>query len=973
VSPPPGPVAVSVTGLAYGSLDVRTHTMISCGHCGGRHSTVAEVRGCVGNAPTPSSPSPGPTTTASTSTAPTTTRPRASRIEPVVLAPDWAHLAGPSALARNVIVSPGRTPPPPWAEATRIVVDGSPDALIKLRQARHQRTRLVIELAVEPPPPEPVLSVDYWHLAPDIELEGEALRHLVFGHAVDGRDPSAPTIDAVSLAVAAGASARAGGPGDVDTPSGPAWVDGGPLDWFNTDELGAPVIPAVHLTIGSLAPTGPAPPKADLAPDQLAAVAHGGGGARIIAPAGSGKTRVLTERARHLVADRGIDPSTICLLAFNVRAREEMQERTADLSGLEIRTLNSLALAITSGRAPFAPPVGRRPPRVVDEREVRRVLDDLVVGRRQAMADPLAVWLEALTATRLGLRSPSAVEQEFGGDVRDFAKVLPVFRDRLRQAGVVDFDEQILGAIEVLCTDPAARAVARRTCGVLLVDEFQDLTPAHVLLIRLLAGPAGEVFGVGDDDQTIYGYAGASPSWLIDFADLIPGSATHDLRVNYRCPPAVVDAASTLLSHNRRRIDKEIDHRPGRPAGDGDLEIVDDGDPLTATISRVTSLVDAGVVPADIAVLTRVNATLLGPMVLLGEAGIPTNAPVDANFLQRTGISGALAWLRIAVAPEQVLPGEALETAIRRPPRGISRRLAEWVGEQRSPRELERLAGRLKQARDQQKVLDFADDVRAIRGLASEGADTADLLTAIRDQVGLGQALDQRLDASRRSVDRSAHGDDLAALLAVAAVQPDPQLFPGWLAQHLEANEPDWSGVRLSTIHRVKGREWPHVIVHDATAGLMPHRLAADREEERRVFHVAITRGSERVLVTAGQPVSPFLAQLHQPRDPDAEPEPELRPAHTSAPVKPTREVPEVGGLAEASLREKLKSWRSDTARAAGAPAYVVFNDATLYELARTRPIDDDELLRVPGIGPVKVEKYGPAILSIIESALADE
>jgi len=943
--------------------------MISCGHCGDRHATVAEVRSC--------SAEPGKAMRADEPTAPTEDRTGPGAVsapEPVALLPDWAHLAGPASLARNLLVLPGQPAVGPWRDCPRIVVDDTPDGPAKVRAARRDRERVVIELAVPLPGADPILSVDYWHLAPETDLEGEVLRHLVLTHAVDARDPAAPAIAEVSAAVAAGGEVRTAGPGDIDTPSGPAWVDGGPLDWFEPDRLGAPVVPAAHLRIGSLSPLRVGAPEADLAPDQLEAVRHGGGGARIIAPAGSGKTRVLTERVRHLVRDRGLEPSAICMVAFNVRAREEMQERTRDLHGLEIRTLNSLALAILAGRGPFVAPTDRRSPRVIDEREVRRVLDDLVGGRRQAMADPMAVWLEALTATRLGLRSPSAVEQEFGGDVRDFANVVPEFRDRLQRAGAVDFDEQILGAIEVLCTDPVARAAARRACGVLLVDEFQDLTPAHVLLIRLLAGPAAEVFGVGDDDQTIYGYAGASPSWLIDFADLFPGSTTHDLHVNYRCPPAVIDAASTLLTHNRRRIDKTITAAPGRGPVEGELQISADTDPLAATVGRVTELVESGVEPSAIAVLTRVNATLLGPMLLLGEAGIPTSAPVDANFLERTGVAGALAWLRVAVAPERSLPATALETAVRRPPRGISRRLAEWVGEQRSPRELEQLALRLNQARDTDKIVAFTDDVRLIRRLADDGATTRDLLEAIRDRVGLGQALDQRLDASRRSVDRSAHGDDLAALLAVASVQPDPAEFPTWLAERLGAATPQHSGVRLSTIHRVKGREWPHVIVHDATAGLMPHRLAADREEERRVFHVAITRGRDRVLVTAAEPPSPFIAQLRTARDPDDDPEPELRPARSpSARKTAARSVPEVGSLAEASLRERLKSWRADTSKAAGMPAYVVFNDATLYDLARLRPIDDDELLAVPGIGPVKVEKYGAEILTIIEAALDDE
>ena len=112
-------------------------------------------------------------------------------------------------------------------------------------------------------------------------------------------------------------------------------------------------------------------------------------------------------------------------------------------------------------------------------------------------------------------------------------------------------------------------------------------------------------------------------------------------------------------------------------------------------------------------------------------------------------------------------------------------------------------------------------------------------------------------------------------------------------AERLTAATPDWGGVRLSTIHRVKGREWPHVVVHEATAGLMPHRLASDVEEERRVFHVAITRSSERTLVVSGTPASPFVAQLSEPPDPNA-----------PAPVAPTRPVEVVGGTSSKKKRE---------------------------------------------------------------------
>ncbi|MEM8705452.1 MAG: ATP-dependent DNA helicase UvrD2 [Actinomycetota bacterium] len=881
----------------------------------------------------------------------------------VPLAPVWEHLAGPRSLGRNLVISSGQAVPPPWELAPRIVVEGDdPDTVAELRAHRLDRAPVVIELTGDLPAADPALTVDYWHLAPDTDLEGEALRHLVLGHAVDARDPERPSIQAVDLAVAAGAEPATDGVGDVVGPDGPLWCDGGPLDWHTIAVDDVAVVALPNLRVGSLRPLGDDAPSARLAPDQLAAVEHGGAGARIIAPAGSGKTTVLTERARHLIRDRGIDPRSICLLAFNVRARAEMQERTQDLPGLEIRTLNSLALGIVAGRAPFERPRSAPGSQVIDEHQVRRILDGLVSTRRQAMADPMAVYLEALTSTRLGLRAPEAVEREFAGDVRDFPAVVEGYRDALTRNGLLDFDEQILGAIEVLCRDPEARAAARRACQVVLVDEFQDLTPAHVLLVRLLAGPEANVFGVGDDDQTIYGYAGASPAWLIDYADLFPGSGTHDLTVNYRCAPAVVDGARTLLGHNRRRIVKTINPRPGRDADDGSLDVITGADPTTVTVEAVKQLVDEGVVPGDIAVLTRVNATLLGPLLGLDALGVPTTKPVDVRFLERTGVSAVLSWLRLAVAPAQRLGGRDLGVAVRRPPRGIRPNLVDWIAEKPSLREIAMLAGRLNSEKDQVKVEDFVADLERLRDLADGGADTAELIVAVRDVVGLGSVLDNRLDASRRSVDRSAHGDDVAALLAVAGLEPDPTRFPAWLAERLEQGEHDPGGVQLSTTHRVKGREWPHVIVHDATAGLFPHRLASDVEEERRVFHVAVTRSSRRTLVVAGTPASTFVAQLTTEADPDApEPEPPTRPRADSTGVRTTK-----AERAEGPVADALRTWRFEKARAAKMPAYVIFNDATLTQLAARLPSSEGDLLRISGIGSVKVERYGDEILAIV-------
>ena len=958
-------------------------------------------------------------------------------------------LAGPPELGRSVLVRPGDAAPGVWADCERVHVslgDFSAAAGRRLRDAWLQRTRLVIELDGDLPDAAPVWQALWWELSPGLTMRSEVLAHLLTANAVDSRDPArarfAPVEAALRLGgvLASESSTHAESDGDVVTDAGPVWCDGGPLEAF---ELAAPVVPAANLAAGSLRGVQPAMPQADLASDQHAAVGHLGGAACIVAPAGSGKTRVLTERARYLVRDLGVAAEAVCLVAFNVRARRVMEERTGDLAGLQVRTLNSLALAICNGSGPFARPVGRSRVDVIDEMGVRDRLDGLVKRRRRAMTDQLAPWLEALSASRLGLRDPVEVEGDFQPDVPEFSTLAPQYVKSLTADGLVDFDQQIIGAIEILLVDPAARAAARRACGALLVDEFQDLTPAHLLMIRLLAGPRADVFAVGDDDQTIYGYAGASPQWLIDFDKYFPGAARHHLNVNYRCPPPVVDAAINLLSHNRRRIDKQItaatpdasigdasstmesQTRQDGDRNDGALAVKTGPESAAALRETVTALIDSGIQPSDIAVLTRVNSTLLVPQIVLGEMGVAADAPLGRGFMERTGVAGALAWLKLAVAPRHALPGGALSDAARRPPRGISPRVIEWIGEQRSLGALRALAARLSDDRTATKIDEYADDIDMLRQrTANEQLTTEAILEIVRDELGLGYSLDTRLDASRRSVDRSAHGDDLRALISVAHLHPDPASFATWLADRLSgfgasdaagfgrdeaaspsgaasANPAGQSSVRLATVHRVKGLEWPHVIVFEASEGLMPHRLAHDIEEERRVFHVALTRCAASVTFISDDPPSPFLVELSELAPPlPAEPEPMLagsasresgggagsgagpRSGSRAYPVDPadpavlpgTESQPATRRSkpapptdpSDAALFEALRAWRLQRSRGDGVPAYVVAPDAVLIALAVQRPRTEAELLAVPGIGPAKLESYGSEMLALI-------
>jgi DNA helicase-2/ATP-dependent DNA helicase PcrA len=954
-------------------------------------------------------------------------------------------------LGRSVVVQPGQPAPPPWDGCERLrVVEVDAATADAAGEAWRERRSLIIELAPglgldhpDLPPAESITGRQPWEWKFDLDLVGERLHHAVWANSVDARR-GMPRYQWAEQAVALGARRDPSGEADLVLPGGRrAICDGGPLDASLAVRPGLATIHRVGLEHRSLTPLGnPDPAGVPLAPDQVAAVGEPRAAARVIAPAGSGKTRVLTERARLLRAGWGVPAEAMALVAYNVRAAGEMRSRLQDLPSLRIRTLNALSLRLC----------GRQT--TIEETEVRRMLGGLVEFPRRAETDPAAPWIEALGRVRLGLADPSEVEGEIG-DVSDLARVAREYREQLRARDVVDFDEQVTAAIERLLADPAFRRRSQRFARVLLIDEFQDLTPAHMLLIRLLAGPAGAVFAVGDDDQTIYGYAGATPRWLVDFDRWFPGSADHPLEVNYRCPAPVVRAARHLLTHNALRVPKTI--RASKPDGDGALTVRAGGDrPAATAVARVVELLGEGAQPAEIAVLARVNASLVPVHVLLRHSGLPVSRAIDNRFLQRGGVRAALAWLSIAAVSTEAVSGSQLREAARRPKRGMSQSLLDLVAKRRSVAGLSNLCDWLDSKgsrRDADKVRDFEADVITVRRAAGRAdATTASILAVVRSRIG-----DGGLDASADALDRwshgaiAAHADDLAALSELAELEPDPTRFGTWLAEHLGAPGDD-SGVTLASIHAVKGREWPHVVVHHATSGLLPHRLAWDVEEERRVFHVGMTRCVESVTVVTGDPASPFVAEMAEIAAPEVtasssgwtapasrgpaarggEPR-SRRPGSATGPTNArsarespaaavTETVPAAVGLrfvrhgheyevigvdgngvtavvqdgratttvkfgsivkaptgrivlghpACSTAVARLKAWRSERARSTGKPAYTVFDDRTLRALAAALPTNESGLAAISGIGPVKLEAYGPELTAMFE-ALREE
>lgn len=754
----------------------------------------------------------------------------------------------PSALGRGVVIASGAVTPDPWQDAPRIVVDAktllAPQKTVeRLHHAWAFRTPVVVELGVSKEELQAPQSChkDPYELTPAFEFERERLHFLVWANNYDATKGD-PIWWHGRLAQRLGAKAHPLAEVDLD---GPVWCDGGP----RTD-LPFAVLHRETIEQGRLLLTHPLRQQtADfLDSEQLHAVTATAPSLRVLAPAGSGKTRVLTARFRHLL-EHGYEPTRICALAYNKRAAQEMLGRLAQ-AGSSVRTLHSLGFSLLRR---FRPGLQMAKPG-----QIRQILHGLVKVGAQANTDPLAPYLEALQAVRLALVSPEEVEKE-RDDVPGFAALFPRYRKRLAEAQAIDYDEQIYGCLELLLENPEARKWGRRLCTHLLVDEFQDLTPAFVLMIRLLASPTYQVFGVGDDDQVIYGYAGASPDFLVNYTRYFPSAESRLLKNNYRCPSGVVAAANQLLSRNKNRIRKEA-------AWAGDTESYPQ---LLPTEQQQWA--ERGVVqiqewlgeyePEQIAVLSRVNSLLMPLQVALSRSRIPHTKVVDEQILERTGLRSALAYWRLCHGNWN---SQDLSDALRRPNRMLKKEILERASHCRDRTELQRYA--LKQESwPMSQLEEFLGDLARLARRAEKGP--AAFFAALRSETEFTSALDT-LDAGGLGAAGSSHRDDLLALESLAAQCGEPD-FEGWLRDWLNQSDSQEQGIRLSSVHRVKGLEWPCVLIYGGDEGLFPHRLADDIEEERRVFHVALTRCSKQcVLMSSSGQVTRFVREMIEPLEP---------------------------------------------------------------------------------------------------------
>ena len=662
----------------------------------------------------------------------------------------------------------------------------------------------------------------------------------------------------------------------------------------------------------------------DLNTAQREAVLATSGPLAILAGAGTGKTRVISRRTAYAIATGIVPADQVLVVTFTDKAAGEMVERLAGLGlpAVVARTFHAHALSQLRFFWPSRHD-GEPLPALLDSKVpiLIRIVRGLPGHYRFTPVRDLATEIEWAKSRGIG---PDRYETA----IADRPPPIPadlmrrVFADYERaktRAGRMDFDDLLAGTIALLEGDADAASIIRARKTWFSVDEYQDTNPHQQRLLELWAGEHDDLCVVGDEDQTIYTFTGATSAYLTGFAGRHPGSQVIALTENYRSTPQVLGLANRLLAADGRSKALTATRPDGPPPT---VERYPDGTMELAALSRaIRGLIAAGgserVEPAEIAVLVRMNAQLAPIEDALTRAGIAYQVR-GVRFYDRPDVKAALGVIRRLATSST---GRAVATLIRAA-------LHDELGHESG---------------------DPAASPDGPRGdEARERAAALETILAIVDEVVRADPA-AGLDAVRTELDRR--------------------------ALHERSGAAD--GVNLLTYHRAKGLEWDAVFLPMLEDGNLPIRQAFDDDaalaEERRLLYVGITRARRHLHLswadrreTRGRESrrirSRFLAGL-VPAAP--------RPAGSARPHLPTtastRPRPTVG---DDPLFDALRAWRTERAREESMPAYVVASDETLLAIAAARPTSLAGLERVKGIGPAKLDKYGTDLLGVVAAVV---
>jgi DNA helicase-2/ATP-dependent DNA helicase PcrA len=679
-------------------------------------------------------------------------------------------------------------------------------------------------------------------------------------------------------------------------------------------------------------------PLSGLNPAQRQAVEAVRGPVCILAGAGTGKTRTITHRIANQIVTGVARADQVLAVTFTDRAAEQLRARLAGLGVPPVRAATFHAAAWAQLRHFWPRASGGAPlPEVLASK-----VPLLVPVARRLGVEPrdLAAEIEWAKARML---SPQAYVKAARGRTTPLApdvlaEVYADYEAAKQAAGAIDYEDMLLRTAELLERDPESAATVRQRYRFLTVDEYQDVNPAQHALLRAWLGDRDELCVVGDDDQTIYSFTGASSTYLVGFSRDFPAAVTVRLTRNYRSTRQVLDLANRVLwtkpPDQRKRLTSGLPDGPPPRF----VAYADDAEEVASVVEGCGKLIADGLPPGEIAVLYRVNAQSSSFEEALRDAGLPYTVRGDAGFFSRPEVRQALRLLAAAraAAPDvRDAPG-GVELLPDRADRQVARVLREGL--------------RHDPAREPQG------------GVARERWRNLEALIA---------AAARRAEAEPTIAFRAVV-DDLLARSAAGSEAPAPT-----------------GAITLTTLHRAKGLEYDAVFLVACEEGLLPishARGEEEIEEERRLLYVGVTRARQFLTLSwtrsrpgrGGRPQSRRPSRLLYGLGDGA-------PKATDKTEKPQRAQADgdrrrgalLDDLREDArpLAQELRAWRAARAKADEVPAFVVFGDRTLAALAvlaiERPPTAPDDLLGVPGLGPAKVGRYGAELLALLEQTRA--
>ncbi len=687
----------------------------------------------------------------------------------------------------------------------------------------------------------------------------------------------------------------------------------------------------------------------DLDDEQREAVLAARGPVCVLAGAGTGKTRTITRRIANLVAAGHVAPHQVLAVTFTQRAAGEMRGRLRALDdGVGTGSVQAMTFHAAARRqlSYFWPRVvGDTGWQLLDTKfaVVAQAANRAGLSTSTDDVRDLAGEIEWAKASLISPEAYAAAVAEVGRDIPlDAAKIATVYAGyetlKARRDGMalLDFDDLLLHTAAAIENDDAVAQEFRDRYRCFVVDEYQDVTPLQQRVLDAWLGNRDDLTVVGDANQTIYSFTGATPRYLLDFSRRFPDAAVVRLERDYRSTPQVVSLANRVIAAARGRMAGSKLHLIGqRDPGPAPsfTEHSDEVAEAAAVAKKIKNLIESGTAASEIAVLYRINAQSEVYEEALTEAGVPFQVRGGEGFFSRQEIRQALLALQRAAERSVVEDGNG----------------------------------------------ELPDVVRAVLeplGLTAEPPPGTKARERWEALTALAELVDEEV-AQRPSL-------DLGSLIAELRQRAD--------ARH----PPVVQGVTLASLHAAKGLEWDAVFLVGLADGTLPisHALAHGPdsepvEEERRLLYVGITRARMHLALSwalarapggrQGRRPSRFLNGIAPQSPSDDNPSRPRRPRGATPRCRvcnSTLTTPAAIMLRrcegcpsdiDEELLAQLKDWRLRISKEMSVPAYVVFTDNTLIAIAETLPTDDAALVAIPGIGARKLEQYGPDVLAMVK------